>query len=529
MNHYHPDQSLRQPDQNSAEYLPPGLFAETVFQAPIAISITDDQANIIYVNQAFTEITGYCPSESLGHNESMLSDKKTPRAVYRELWGHLQRQLPWRGRMLNRHRDGHAYLAELTVAPILNAARKTTHYLGMHRDVTEIHQLQQRAIDQKRLIEAMVDSMPMAALLMDETGRVVLDNLAYKKLDSDLGLRKPSTMFLSALQDEFGEEWERLKRQGGGFRNREIRYERGGRHGPRWFACSGTWFKQADDRVDAVFEEDLKTYLLLMVDDITHQKEQEAELRMNALQALMAEEEKIQSLRETLLCAMQHIQEPINLLRAAQKLLQRRQQRQDHPALADILDQILAAGESSLERLRACVPEMEESARRPVNINQLLHESLLLLTQALLAAGVIVDWRPTPVLPPVVGIETRLRALFKQLLENAIDAMNQSGIVTRELKVATWADGELVHVLIEDTGPGIPDALSLKIFEPFFSTKHTRSRRHQGMGLTMAQEVVNQHGGLLQFDSSDRQGCRVHLQFLTSARQAHSQDCCAHG
>jgi nitrogen fixation negative regulator NifL len=509
--------------------LPLGLFAEAVRQAPVAISITDEQANISYVNKAFTEITGYSPAESLGQNESMLSDKNTQRPVYHEMWGNLQQRVAWRGRLLNRHRNGHAYLAELTVAPILDAEGNTTHYLGMHRDITEVYQLQQQAVDQKRLIETMVNSMPMATLLLDESGGIVLDNLAYKKLDSDLGLREPSRMFLDILQEEMGAEWERLKNEGLGFRNREVRYERGGRHEPRWFACSGTWFKQGNDHVDAFFKEDVHTYLLLMLDDITQHKKHEAEIRMNALPALMAAEEKIQSLRETLLCAMHHIQEPVNLLSAAKTLLQRRQQDQHNHALADILDQILAAGEASLARLKECVPATEETALVPVNINQLLHESLVLLTQRLLAAGVVIDWRPTPLLPPVMGMETRLRALFKQLRENAIDAMNQSGIIKRELRVTTWLDDELVHVAIEDTGPGIPESLYMKVFEPFFSTKNVGGQRHQGMGLTMAQDVVNQHQGLIQLDRSDQKGCRVHIQFQTHARHVHTQEHHAHG
>ncbi len=142
--------------------LPPELFSETVRQAPIAISITDEKANIVYVNKAFTEITGYAAKESLGHNESMLSDRKTPRKVYDELWGRLQEQIPWRGRLLNRHKDGHPYLAELIVAPILDLKGETTHYIGMHRDITDIYQLEQQVIDQKLLIETVVDSMPMA-------------------------------------------------------------------------------------------------------------------------------------------------------------------------------------------------------------------------------------------------------------------------------------------------------------------------------------------------------------------------------
>jgi nitrogen fixation negative regulator NifL len=281
--------------------------------------------------------------------------------------------------------------------------------------------------------------------------------------------------------------------------------------------------------VDAFFRENAHTYLLLTLDEITQQKKNELEIRLNALKALMAEEEKIQSLRETLLGAMHQIRGPINLLNAAKTLMQRRDRERQNPALLEILEQILAAGEESLARLKQCVPEAEDVAMGPVNINQLLHENIVLLTERLLAAGVVIDWKPMPILPTVMGLENRLRAMFKQILENAIDAMNLSGVHKRELRIATCADKELVHVCIEDTGPGIPENLCVKAFEPFFSTKNAGGKRHSGMGLTMAQEVINQHSGLIRFDPAYREGCRVLIQLQTHAGQDLNAGAYAHG
>ena len=51
--------------------------------------------------------------------------------------------------LLNRRKDGSLYLAELTVAPVINDKGETVNYLGMHRDCTEIHQLEQRVLNQK--------------------------------------------------------------------------------------------------------------------------------------------------------------------------------------------------------------------------------------------------------------------------------------------------------------------------------------------------------------------------------------------
>ena len=61
--------------------LTPELYRQAVEEADLAISITDRHANILYANAAFTRVTGYQPEQVIGHNESMLSHRTTPREV----------------------------------------------------------------------------------------------------------------------------------------------------------------------------------------------------------------------------------------------------------------------------------------------------------------------------------------------------------------------------------------------------------------------------------------------------------------
>ncbi|TAN47568.1 MAG: nitrogen fixation negative regulator NifL [Methylococcaceae bacterium] len=500
------------------------LFEETVAQAPVAISITDSQANILYVNQNFAEVTGYAPEECIGRNESMLSDQRTPKAVYQALWQTIQARQTWQGTLVNRHKSGRRYLAHVSISPILDAQGHTSHYIGMHRDVTDVYTLEQQVKNQKVLIESVVDLMPMATVLIDEQDKVVLDNQMYKTLISDLGQQEPSQLFLPVLREALGEEWPRLQSKGhgfqealviplrGGFRNREVRIDRGGYLAPRWYACSGSWFSHSDGQVDNFFQGARHTYLLLTLNDITQQKRQEEAQRINAMRALLAEEEKCQSVREALLGAIHHIEAPLNLLTAAKNLAVRRDPEQQNSAFVELLQQILDAGAASVAHLKACIPPSCGASATSVNINQLIHETIVLLTERLLASGVVVDWRPTPVLPSLMGAEQRLRSVFKHLIENAVEAMNHSGIRRRELRIVTWSDNELVHIAIEDSGPGIADNLRVKVFEPFFSTRTDGGHGHTGMGLTMAQDVINQHQGLIRIDPTYRDGCRVLIQ-----------------
>ena len=143
-----------------AETVPQDIFRQVVEQAALAISITDGSARILYSNPAFRRVTGYGDDEVAGHNESILSYKVTPKIVYETMWAQLLRQRPWNGLLVNRRKDGSRYLADLTITPVVGDAGETTHYLGMHRDVTEVHRLERQVQNQKALIESVVDAAP---------------------------------------------------------------------------------------------------------------------------------------------------------------------------------------------------------------------------------------------------------------------------------------------------------------------------------------------------------------------------------
>ena len=200
--HATPNRSLPNLDNDST--CRTHLFRQAVEQAALAISITDAHANILYANSAFQRITGYRQDEIVGHNESILSYRVTPKLVYETLWAQIQRQRPWNGLLVNKRKDDNRYLADVTITPVVNEEGETTHYLGMHRDVTEVHRLERQVQNQKTLIESVVDAAQVAIVLLDEKERVLLDNQEYKKLIGDLG-KEPAVKLLAALRAQMGD------------------------------------------------------------------------------------------------------------------------------------------------------------------------------------------------------------------------------------------------------------------------------------------------------------------------------------
>ncbi|MEJ2347080.1 MAG: nitrogen fixation negative regulator NifL, partial [Gammaproteobacteria bacterium] len=360
-----------------SDLLPPRLFQEAVEQSSVAISITDPKARILYANPQFSRVTGYGLDDVIGERESILSDKTTPKIVYETMWGRLLQQRPWSGVLVNRRKDGERYLAELTIAPVMNAAGWTTHYLGMHRDVTELHRLEQQVHNQKALIESVVDAAPVVVALLDDAGNVVLDNMAYKVLKADMQGREPATEFMAGLRESMGERLEDAKRCGSGFSGREIHFDPGGHGHVRWFSCSGTWFRERDSSADNFFEARKQTYLLLVANEITAQKHGQEQTRLNALRALMAEEELVQGMRETIAGAVFRLQAPLNMVNAAAAMLERRVNGgEEGGALLEALQQALGEGREALQTLRDSMPEAPVESMELVNLNQLLREAL---------------------------------------------------------------------------------------------------------------------------------------------------------
>ena len=488
------------------DHLPPWVFVGMVDQLTTAICVTDTNANILYVNRAFTEVTGYSANEVLGQSTRVLSDHCTPPRVYEQMWRQIKRGKSWTGLLANRRKQDTVYLAELTVLPLPDHRGQTSYFLGIYRDVTAMHHLERKVHYQKALIESMVDAAPTVIALLDENGRVILDNHEYKKLVGDLRVREPAAEFLRALRETLGDEafpW------GGhaehGFRDKEVSFDPGGRGHPRWFSCSGVWFRERDNSASTFFKPVRQTYLLLMANEITSLKRQQEAVGMNAMRALLAEQERVRSMRETLQAAIFQMQGPLNLIAAARDLQERRGTQCD-PALRQALHQATIAGQTALERLRALIPKESLEAAAPANINQLLREVLELCKQRLLSGGMIVDWKPAPMLPAVTARIGRLRAMFKHLIDNALDAMESTRQGSRELRIATSVQDQAVEVIIEDSGPGVPTEVRWRIFEPFFTTKHSPS--HLGLGLALVQEVVNEQRGMIDIDPDCTSGCR---------------------
>jgi two-component system sensor histidine kinase AtoS len=138
-----------------------------------------------------------------------------------------------------------------------------------------------------------------------------------------------------------------------------------------------------------------------------------------------------------------------------------------------------------------------QSPARPVNLNALLDELLILVSHKLAAKNIEVskDYADADVV--VEGFDNKLKQLFLNLISNAIEAVLDHGRIV--LRVERDERSRYALVSIADNGYGIPQEIRDDIFTPFFSTKMTKT--NTGLGLSICQHIVELHGGLISFES----------------------------
>lgn len=119
------------------------LLESVITNAKDAVVITEAENTrppgpaIIYVNQAFTELTGYEAREVLGRNPRFLQGPDSSRAELDRLSKAIELQEPCRIEVINYHKNGTPYMVEMSVVPVKNSRGCCTHYISIERDVTE--------------------------------------------------------------------------------------------------------------------------------------------------------------------------------------------------------------------------------------------------------------------------------------------------------------------------------------------------------------------------------------------------------
>jgi PAS domain S-box-containing protein len=176
------------------------LLETAVRQAKEAVLITSAMLDppgpqILFVNPAFSEMTGYSQEEVLDKTPRILQGPKSDRVMLQRLREALGRGEPFSGETINYRKDGGEYYVEWDITPIRNSNGQIHHFLSIQRNVTErksaenrLRELLSQVERSRNDLDSILNALLIGAVMSDENGRVVFMNTAARHLFARDGL-----------------------------------------------------------------------------------------------------------------------------------------------------------------------------------------------------------------------------------------------------------------------------------------------------------------------------------------------------
>ena len=125
----------------------------------------------------------------------------------------------------------------------------------------------------------------------------------------------------------------------------------------------------------------------------------------------------------------------------------------------------------------------------PVYVQEGIESTLKMLNHKLKQKQISSEVSFSDTVPAIEGRVGSLNQIWTNVIDNAIDAMDQGG----KLSISVEKDGEQLMVCIQDNGKGIPEDVQNQIFDPFFTTK--KVGEGTGMGLDIVSRIIRNHKG----------------------------------
>jgi two-component system sensor kinase FixL len=257
-----------------------------------------------------------------------------------------------------------------------------------------------------------------------------------------------------------------------------------------------------------------------IIRDVTER--QRAERRFQELQAELLHVSRLSAMGQMGSALAHELNQPLAAIMNYCKAAKRTLEMSDHPRNAKVqeligkaVDQTARAG-NIIRNLRGFV-EKREAGRRPENLAKIIDESIALGLVGSADANIKVTLELDRTMPPVLVDPVQIQQVLINLVRNSIEAMEASPV--RRLTVRSrLVESTLAQVTIADTGPGLPQEVVERLFQPFTTTKENG----MGIGLTICQSIIEAHGGRIWFEPDPDGGVAFHFQLPLSAQSAEA-------
>jgi len=473
------------------------LFRRAFEYSGNAIVITDNEGVVEYVNPGFFRLTGYSAAEVKGHTLRLLKSGLHDSDFYRLLWTTIKEGGTWRGRIVNRRKDGSHYWETMSVGPIFDNEDTITHFIAVKSDISEPVAMEKELSRFRQAVDQSADGF----LLTDDRWRVNYANPAWARMhgySNDEMENLPLYVFFSPLRDkEIAVPFSKEVYERNSFSGELTQWRQDGTH----FPCLVTATRIS-------LEGESHDEFMIFSKDITDQMDNLRQLQEAKEQALVASRAK-----SAFLANMSHeIRTPMNAIMGMAYLLRDSDMasQQHHQ-----LDLILNASESLIELVNNILDYSKIEAGkfdleiRPFDLGEVLADIAGILETSAVDKGLeLISTINGDTNLFFKGDALRIRQVILNLAGNAIKFTEQGEVeISVELQRVDERSCEAMFK-VRDTGIGIDKEHHELIFESFAQADVSMTRKFggTGLGLGISKQLVELMGGEIQLESSPGEG-----------------------
>lgn len=483
--------------------------AEAILEAMVEGVIVIDQSGVVRTfNGAAERIFAYPAGEVIGLNISMLM----PQPYAAEHDGYLARyQLTREERIIGlgreiegRRRDGSVFPLNLSVGAIHHEGE--AYFVGVIRDLSIRRRLEASVANSEAQLRLIFDQAPVGSFTVDREGRVRSCNAAFEVL-----LGRDATAILGVQHADLVHPQDRAEVE---FCINRLLTANADE--PRCVHEVRYQLSKPDELAYTHLHAGLvrllngEPLIVCQVVDLSDRVRAEGELRL--LRDRLAHVNRISVMGEMASGIAHEMNQPLTAIAAYAQACRRLHARGETGDVdfAEALDQIAAQAQRAgevIRRLRGFV-RREDSHKSAVSVQDLLGSVVKLAEVDTRSHDVQIESVIEPSLPPVLADAIQIQQVVLNLLRNAMEASSEANSGRRpRVDLLAFAAGNQVCVEVLDRGKGIdPDAVH-SLFTPFFTTKATGL----GLGLSICQSIISDHGGRIEYRFREGGGSVFHF------------------
>ena len=445
----------------------------------IADMLQPDQP-LIYVNPAFTEMTGYPHEEVVGNNCRFLQADDRDQDALNELRAALKEGRECKVLLRNYRKDGTMFWNELNLAPVRDDNGKLTHFIGIQNDVTQ-------RIESEKQIRQMNENLEEK---VKERTEALTNTLNELKSAQNRVVQSEKLASLGQLIAGVAHEI-----------NTPLAAIKAGAENTSEFLPKA--LTQLPFILSELEPRDRKLFMKLVESSMTTDQE------LNTREERLLRKEFEQTLKDEGIAKARDFAKklvtngirgdiseflPLMKLENANDVIQISYYLAQMKSNLNVIHQAADKTRKTVYALKRYSHFQQEEQMEQFDLHESL-EIILTLYHNQLKHGVSVSKDFAPDMPKIMGYSDEIGQVWTNIIHNAAQAMNFNG----SLKLETSREADMAVVRITDSGPGIPEHVVKKIFDPFFTTKP--QGEGTGLGLDICRKIVEKHEGTINVDT----------------------------